>query len=162
MPSRATFRHLYFASDRRHERTRNDAIEALAKIAGKPSNSPVAASLADPFMFQNYYADRAPEQLAKEFGPGFAQALFQLKTGCWQGPIESGYGWHLIWIDSIAPGHVPEFEEVEPDVKAAWLADQKAESWRKAYQTMRARYQVVLPVPKTSGSVDPRGAKVVR
>ena len=44
----------------------------------------------------------------------------------WQGPIESGYGWHLIWIESIAPGKVPAFEEVEPDVKTAWLADQKA------------------------------------
>jgi len=36
-------------------------------------------------MFQDYHGDRAPEQLTKEFGPKFAQALFQLKPRSWQG-----------------------------------------------------------------------------
>jgi parvulin-like peptidyl-prolyl isomerase len=98
-------------------------------------------------MFEDYYGDRAPYQLAKEFGPAFATELFKLKTGQWQGPIESGYGWHLVWIESIAPGKVPAFEEVEPDVKTAWLADQKAIQWQKAYATMRAKYEVFAPQP---------------
>ena len=34
---------------------------ALAKLAGQPQDSKLAASLADPFMFQDYYRDRAPE-----------------------------------------------------------------------------------------------------
>ncbi len=25
-------------------------------------------------------------------------------------PIESGLGWHLVWVESIAPGRVPAFE----------------------------------------------------
>jgi parvulin-like peptidyl-prolyl isomerase len=102
---------------------------------------------ADDFMFQDYYGDRAPYQLAKEFGPSFATGLFKLKPGAWQGPIESGYGWHLVWIESIAPGGVPPFEDIEPDVKTAWLADQKAIQWQKAYATMRAKYQVIAPQP---------------
>jgi hypothetical protein len=40
---------------------------------------------------------------------------------------------------------VPQFEEVEPDVKSALRAEQQAEFKRKAYEAMRARYQVVLP-----------------
>jgi hypothetical protein len=147
LPSRATFRHLYFSFDRRGQRTHDDAVAALAKIAGQPEDSKFAASLADPFMFQDYYGDRAPEQLAKEFGPTFALSVFQLQPGLWQGPVESGYGWHLVWIESIVPGHIPNFEEVEPDVKTAWLADQKEQAWRKAYETMRAKYIVLLPAP---------------
>ncbi len=147
LPSRATFRHLYFSFDRRGQRARDDAVEALAKISGQPEDSKVASSLADPFMFQDYYGDRASEQLAKEFGPTFARRLFQLKPGSWQGPIESGYGWHLVWIESITPGRIPDFEEVEPDVKTAWLADQKEQAWRKAYEAMRAKYTVLLPAP---------------
>jgi hypothetical protein len=162
MPSRATFRHLYFSSDLRRGHARDDAVQAITKLSGKPADWPGATSLADPFMFQNYYGDRAPEQLAKEFGPGFAQALFQFKRGSWQGPIESGYGWHLIWIDLIAPGRAPQFEEVEPDVKSAWLAAQKAESWRKAYQTMSAHYEVVLPAPRTPESPAALTRKVAR
>jgi parvulin-like peptidyl-prolyl isomerase len=145
LPPRATFRHLYFSPDRRGQSAHEDAERALVTLAGKPEDSPVAATLADRFMFQNYYGDREPEQLAKEFGPKFAQALLQLEPRSWQGPIESGFGWHLIWIDSITLGRVPAFEEVETDVKEAWTADWRAEIQRKAYEAMRAQYEVVLP-----------------
>ncbi|MGH8649427.1 MAG: peptidyl-prolyl cis-trans isomerase, partial [Burkholderiales bacterium] len=88
-PNRVSFRHLYFSPDRRGGRAREDAAKALAKLAGQPQDAKLAASLADPFMFQDYYRDRAPEQLGKEFGPQFAQAVAKLAPGSWQGPIES-------------------------------------------------------------------------
>ncbi len=155
LPSRATFRHLYFSPDHRGQHAKEDAAKVLTKIAAQPEDSKAAEALADPFMFQDYYGDRSPEQLAKEFGPQFAKAIFQLKPGSWQGPIESGYGWHLVFVDLFTPGRVPAFEEVEPDVKTAWLADQREHAWRKAYETMRAKYTVFLPAPpeKQSASV---------
>jgi peptidyl-prolyl cis-trans isomerase C len=156
LPSRTTFRHLYFSPDRRGQNAREDATKALARISGQPEDSRGAASLADPFMFQDYYGDRTAEQLAKDFGPEFAQAIFRLKPGSWQGPIESGYGWHLIFIHSFTPGRIPAFEEIEPDVKTAWLADQKERAWAKAYADMRAKYSVFLPgKPETLSSGDP-------
>jgi hypothetical protein len=143
LPSRASFRHLYFSPDRRGQSAHDDAVKALAKISGQPKNSKLAASLADRFMFQDYYGDRAPEQLAKEFGPKFAQALFQAKPGSWQGPIESGYGWHLVFVDSVIPGRIQAFEEVGSDVKTAWLGDQKTQAIETAYKAMRAKYTKV-------------------
>ena len=124
LPGRITFHHLYFSPDQRGRHAHDDALKALARITGQPEDSKPAAALADPFMFQDYYADRAPEQLTKDFGLQFAQAVLKLKPGSWQGPVESGYGWHLVFVDSITPGRIPAFEEVEPDVKSAWLADQ--------------------------------------
>jgi parvulin-like peptidyl-prolyl isomerase len=103
-------------------------------------------------MFQDYYGDRTPEQLAKEFGPNFAQSLFQIKPGSWQGPIESGYGWHLVWVDSITPSRMPQFEEVEQDVKSKWIEEQRAGTKRKMFEAMRMRYEVVLP-PSTGNEV---------
>jgi hypothetical protein len=147
IPTRVSFRHAYFSPDRRGPRTREDAAQALGKLAGRPEDSPLAASLADPFMFQDYYGDRTSEQLASEFGPGFAQAVAGLTPGSWQGPIESGYGWHLVFVDSLDPGRTPDFEEVLADVKTAWLSDQKEQAWRKAYDEMRAKYTVLLPAP---------------
>jgi hypothetical protein len=147
LPARVSFRHLYFGSDRRGPRAHDDAVAALAKLAGQSQDSKLAAALADPFMFQDYYGDRTSEQLAKEFGPHFAQALEKVAPGSWQGPIESGYGWHLVFVESLVPGRLPAFEEVEPDVKTAWLGDQKEQAWRKAYGEMRAKYSVLLPAP---------------
>ena len=107
--------------------------------------SPVATALGDPFMFQDYYRDRAPDDVARTFGPGFARALFQLTPGAWAGPIESGYGWHLVWVDAMTPARARAFEEVEPDVRTGWFEDRRAEIRKKAFEAMRARYEVVLP-----------------
>ena len=76
-PPRLSFRHLYFSPDRRGARARDDAEQALAKLAGQPVDAKIASSLADPFMFQDYYRDRAPDYLGKEFGPPFALAVGQ-------------------------------------------------------------------------------------
>jgi peptidyl-prolyl cis-trans isomerase C len=151
-PPRLSFRHLYFSSDRRGARARDDAEQALAKLAGQPVDAKIASSLADPFMFQDFYRDRAPDYLAKEFGPPFALAVARLPPGSWQGPVESGFGWHLVFVDTLIPGRVPAFEEVEPDVRTAWLNEQKALAWEKAYKEMRAKYTVLLPAPPGAAS----------
>jgi len=145
LPPRTSFRHLYFSFDRPSAHDR--AVAALGNIAGKPTDAPEVAAVADPFMFQDYYAERAPEQIAKEFGPDFAKAVFWLKPGAWQGPIRSGYGWHLVLVDAIESSRVPAFEEVEPDVKSA---DQRQRELKKvAFEAMRARYTVVMPPIET-------------
>ena len=146
-PPRLGLRHLYFSTDRRGPRARDDAQQALAQLAGQPVDTKAAGALADPFMFQDYYRDRSPEFLGKEFGAPFALAVARLPPGSWQGPIESGFGWHLVFVDTVVPGRVPAFEEVEADVRAAWLREQKALAWAKSYKTMRESYTVLLPGP---------------
>jgi hypothetical protein len=145
LPARVSFRHLYFSPDQRGEHAREDAVRVMAQLSGKPGSWEGAAALGDPFMDQDYYGDRNAEDLAKLFGLNFAQDIAGLKLGAWQGPIESGYGWHLVFIDSFVPGRVPAFDEIEPEIKAEWIEDQRIEAKRKAYETMRARYHVVLP-----------------
>jgi peptidyl-prolyl cis-trans isomerase C len=147
MPPRLGFRHVYFSPDQRGNAARDDAAKALIEIAGQPEDSSLVASLGDSFMFQDFYADRTPQAIARDFGPEFAQAVGKLAPGSWQGPIKSGYGWHLVFVDMVIPGRVPAFEEIEQDVKTAWLGTQKEEAWRKAYAGMRAKYKVLLPVP---------------
>jgi hypothetical protein len=153
LPGRRSFRHLYFSPDRRGARARDGAARARERLAGASADAPAAAGLADAFMFQDHYADRTPEQVGSVFGSKFAEALFQLAPGAWQGPVESGLGWHLVWVTSSVPGRVPAFEEIEGAVRAAWLDEQRAEARRRAFEAMAARYQIVLPQPR---NVSPR------
>jgi len=106
-PPRLGFRHLYFSPDRRASNTRADAERALVAIKGEAEE--VKFSGADPFVFQSYYRDKTPDYLRKEFGPPFAAAIAKLSTGSWQGPIESGFGWHLVFIDTVIPARNPAF-----------------------------------------------------
>ena len=145
LPARATFRHLYVSPDRRGSRARVDAAQGLEKLAGQAADAPETMALADRFMFQDYYADRSFDDVAKTFGPPFARALFQVTPGSWAGPIESGYGWHLVWVDALTPARVPPFDEVEADVKTGWVEEQRAQIRQRAFDAMRGRYQVVMP-----------------
>jgi hypothetical protein len=160
MPERLSFRHLYFSPDRRGKHARDDAAKLLAQLAGQPQDLKLPESSADPFMFQDYYRDRAPDYLGKEFGPQFALSVEKLPEGSWQGPIESGFGWHLVFVDTVIPGRVPEFEEIEADVKTAWLGEQKTLAWERAYKEMRAKYTVLLPEPPEEGKLETRKSKL--
>jgi hypothetical protein len=131
---------------------RDDAAAALTKLARQPQDATIPPDLADAFMFQAYYRERSPDALGKEFGPNFALAVAKMPPGAWQGPIESGLGWHLVFVDTLIPGRVPAFEEVEPVVRRSWLTEQKELARQKAYQEIRSTYTVILPVPDEGAS----------
>ena len=42
-------------------------------------------------------------------------------------------------------------------MRTAWKADRHAEGWRKAYEAMRARYELVLSVPPATDVHDGAG-----
>lgn len=144
LPAHASFRHLYFSPDKRGSAAETDAAAALKALSGLPADTAEGKALADPFMLRSYYGDSTPEQAAKEFGPAFATTLFGLKPGSWQGPVQSGYGWHLVWVDAIEPGRIPAFEEVKSQVKSAWTDERYQEVKRKALDEMLSRYTIVV------------------
>ncbi len=160
MPTRVSFRHLYFSPDLRADRARDDALKALAKMADQPEDAALPATFADPFMFQEYYRDRGAEQLGKDFGPNFALEVANLPTGSWQGPVESGFGCHRVYVDAATAGRVPDFEEIEGEVKTAWLTEQKSLAWERAYKEMRGKYTVLLPKPPDGAEAVPSSQTV--
>jgi peptidyl-prolyl cis-trans isomerase C len=146
LPSRITFRHLYFSPDKRGAQARDAAASALATLPDMSAATIDLTTLGDPFMFQDHYGESTPDQVANVFGKKFTEELFKLTPGKWHGPVESGLGWHLVWVDSITPGRTPEFEEVDvSQIKSQWLSAQRAETKRELFAAMRARYEIVLP-----------------
>jgi len=146
LPGNITFRHLYFSPDKRGPQTQHDATQALQSLSGKTVAQTNESEIGDRFMDQNYFAECSPEQVAKVFGIKFSEKLFTLTPGSWQGPVESGLGWHLVWVESITPGRVPAFEEVDPEqVKSEWTTERREETKRKTFDAIKQRYEIVLP-----------------
>lgn len=144
IPPRVSFRHLYFSPDKRGGSAHGDALATLAAIGETSPDSPELAVLADPFMLRSYYRNSSPEQMLKEFGPAFSAELFDLEPGGWHGPVQSGFGWHLVWIDSMEPGRVPDFDEIEVNIRSAWRDERYQDIKRAALEEMRSRYKVVV------------------
>lgn len=150
LPPRASFRHLYFSQDERGlDNAKAAASDLLAELKVARPDDPGIRAKADRFMFRDYYGGRTPDEISREFGPDFVEALFDLEPGGWHGPIRSGYGWHLVWVDTIEPGGTALFETVEEDVRSAWLQERYREIRDRAYEEMLSRYEVVIPDPAT-------------
>ena len=147
LPGRITFRHLYFSPDKRGQRTRLDAEDALKAVSTNPVLTGREADYSDRFIDQNYFVDCSREQVSKIFGTAFTDSLFQLKPGAgWQGPVESGLGWHLVYIEALTAGRVPAFEELDLEqIKSEWTTALREETKTKAFAEIRKRYEVVLP-----------------
>ena len=148
---RVTLRHLYFSPDVRGAQAQADAARALQRLEGAGADVSTD-SLGDPFMYQDRYPDRSVDQLAGVFGPAFAEAVVTLPAKRWVGPVQSGYGWHLVYLEDVVPGRVPAFDEVEPEAREAWIEEQRATGRQQAFDLMRARYRVILPASEVAAN----------
>lgn len=143
-PPLVTFHHLYFSPDKRGAKAQGDAREAMVGLESKDGLG------GDAFMFRSGYEEQSSEQVARVFGTAFADQLFKLKPGGWRGPVESGLGWHLVWIDRLVPGEPPAFEAVAAQAKTDWLTEERAEVKRISFEALKARYDIVVVPAKPS------------
>jgi peptidyl-prolyl cis-trans isomerase C len=146
-PPLATFHHLYFSSDKRGAKAEADARQAMGALQSRDSRG------GDALMFQPSYSEQTQDQVARIFGTKFSERLYKLEPGGWRGPVESGFGWHLVWVDALVAGEAPAFEAVATQAKADWIAEQRAELKRTAFEAMKAHYDIVI-VPAKPGDLD--------
>lgn len=87
-------------------------------------------------------------QIRKLFGEEFAQSLFQLETGKWMGPIASGYGYHLVNIDSIVESEPYLFDEIEGQI-ITQLKDEQLKTFNKnTLDELKRQYSVKYELNK--------------
>jgi peptidyl-prolyl cis-trans isomerase C len=154
-PSRITFRHVFFSTDRRGADAEPAARKALASVTGRRDTAPRG----DAFMFQDHYADRTEAQLAQMFGSDFATTVFSSPLKRWSGPLESGLGWHIVWTEELRTGEVPSYEDVEREVRERWTLEQREAAKRAGFEAMLARYEIVMPESRAgTGTSAPRAA----
>lgn len=72
----------------------------------------------------------------------------ELSPGHWQGPVESGYGVHLVFVGQRTGGRVPALEEVREAVRREWANAQRLEANEKSYQGLLKRYTVTIERPQ--------------
>lgn len=78
----------------------------------------------------------------REFGEGFAKALLSVRIGGWEGPIRSGYGFHLVRVEKIIPGEPPKLDQVRAAVARDYEQDRRNRSADAAYHNLRQNYRV--------------------
>lgn len=140
--ARISFAHIYFNPDHRGATAVKDALQVLDNL--KANNIERASGHGDPFMLQHDYVEITRQEASRLFGSSFADDLFALRSGPWQGPIRSGYGIHLVRVGAYIPAHMPEFTEVKDRVRQEYIDIQRRKSNDKAIKDLKARYRIVI------------------
>jgi hypothetical protein len=144
---RATFTQIYLSRDRRGDSLEGDARQLLERLRSE-SESVDVAELGDPFLLPSHHEDLREAEITSLFGPQFAVQLLTVEPGRWSGPIESGYGVHLVLVQERREGRVPELAEIRDAVSREWYAARRAASKEDFYRSLRERYEVIVKMPE--------------
>ncbi len=155
-PARFSLMHVYLSTDRRGEQAVQDAqllLEDL-RIQGADAD-PTAVS--DPLMLGHRFVDRSEREIARTLGEDFTAALTALPVKQWQGPIESAYGLHLVYIHERIDPRVPALAEIRDRVHAEFIAEKQREANAAVYQQLKNRYDIVVEKPDAERLADVTG-----
>lgn len=143
---RFTFSQVYLDPAKHGENLARDIAELLVQLNRAGGQAEVLA-LGDSFLMEHTFAATPTSEIAKQFGEKFAAKLGELSPGTWQGPVESGYGAHLVFVSERTEGRVPALAEVRDDVRRAWADAARLELNEKFYQSLLKHYTVTIEGP---------------
>lgn len=158
LPARVSFTHIYFSHDKHGSDTLQLAENVLAELRNASAPLLRAPERGDPFMFQYDFTLESPFVVARMFGESFAEQLFQAKINGWQGPINSGYGLHLVRINEKVDARMPELSSVIDKVRTDWMFEKRKETNRNIYEKFKERYEIVVEMPDQPGVKESKAA----
>jgi peptidyl-prolyl cis-trans isomerase C len=143
IPGRISYSQVYLNASERGEQVYNDAEALLSELSQSTVDVDVGMA-GDSFMSGYRFTDETDFAVSRIFGEAFARRLFELPVGEWTGPVESGYGLHLVRIDSKTASQSPSLEQVRDKVRIEWLAEQQRKTNDLLYAELRKRYEITI------------------
>jgi hypothetical protein len=138
-PRRVSFEHIFFRREDGDGRARA-SLAILSDATAAPKD------LGDRLLLGDRFSEQDEQALTSLFGTAFARTILELPVGQWSGPVESGFGLHLVRVVAVSPPQPRPFTEIR---------ERLAEEWRRAQQEA-AQAQVLRGlVQKYRVTVDP-------
>lgn len=135
-PAQVSLQHIYFSDDRKGAPAEAAARQAAADAqAGRPPGG-------DPFVLPRSYSEIPMDDLNRDYGPAFAQAVSRAPVGRWTGPVRSAFGWHAVRVAVLRPARPQSFDDARSDVRDQWLAERRNAANAAFMDGLRRRYRI--------------------
>ncbi|HWZ71955.1 MAG TPA: peptidylprolyl isomerase [Casimicrobiaceae bacterium] len=141
------FSQVYFNTGRRGESASAAAAKAYARL-NRAGRNIAPLELGDPTMLPHDLPLSRVDEVASVFGKEFAQQVSQLEPGSWGGPVQSSYGWHLVYVSERTEGRSRPLSEVREGVQREWLTARRNEIVDATYRKLREKYAIVVEGPQ--------------
>lgn len=142
--AKLSFRHIYFNPDQRGERLMDEANAMLKTLQDTGAATNVSQDYGDRFMLGLQYHLVSTDEITREFGQEFSDKVAGLEINSWQGPIRSGYGVHLVYIQQRESASVYPFTEVRERVKNDYLFELRQTRNEEVLEKLKYRYEIVI------------------
>lgn len=140
LPARYTLQQVVFTSDH-YDNPEEEAKKALKNIReGRVNPTQLGKTLSLPARYTGISANR----LNTELGGNFADGLRDLPGQQWAGPVESGFGWHLVKIEEFQEPALPAFKQIRGALERDYAYEKEQESQERIYQQLRLGYDIEL------------------
>ena len=130
-----TFTHYYFSEN---DNSLERSLQALKSIQ---ENNKVNS---DPFYLGKTFANEPLRNINTNFGKTFSKELMKADVNQWNGPLQSTYGHHLVYINSVNPGYIPEIEEVLRQVEVDFLQMKRDQAVKEFLNSIRSKYTIYI------------------
>lgn len=90
------------------------------------------------------FRDMRESEVSRLLGTVFTDSLQGLEPGQWSGPVRSGFGLHLVFIEDRTAGGKPELPEVRAAVEREWLGQRRQQTVDGLYERLAENYTVEI------------------
>jgi len=145
-PAELTFVQVYFSTEKRGDQARSAAEQLLAEL--QAGRGPAAlADAGDPTLLPSDMQSVSPQVIANAFGSDLAAQVVEAPVGQWTGPLQSGFGLHLVRVDDRKADAMPAFAQIRPIVLREWQSDARRRQNSTFLATLRDKYDVRVEGP---------------
>ena len=140
-----SIRQVYFESGN-SKLTNEEKIEGvLSALIQSPDEA--IEGLGQRYVFKPYYINQSVTELKHVFGKAFVDVLLKAKEGAWFGPVQSGFGNHLVYIDKKQEAYLPELSVIYDAVFNEWQNSLRQQSLDRYYAKLLKRYPATVHWP---------------
>jgi hypothetical protein len=140
---RLTFSQVYLNPEKRGKSLARDTARLLAQLKQAGGEADISV-LGDSLMLEQTFQSVPTGEIGKQFGEQFVTQLADVSPGQWQGPVESGYGVHLVFVSERTEGRLPVLAEARDVVQREWTNARRLEGNEKFYKKLLDRYTVTI------------------
>lgn len=135
------FRHIFIDISHRGIAAEDEAKRILSILSDEGDRTN-PETLGDRLMQPKSFGLTRVSEIAKLFGKPFSFELTKIPPGQWAGPIQSGYGLHLILVSDYIAESMPQLDEIRETVEWEWSAANKKELKENIYNELRKKYTI--------------------
>ncbi|MEP3048442.1 MAG: peptidylprolyl isomerase [Roseibium sp.] len=136
-PGRVAFEQIYLGEKL------NDAN--VAKLQSQLQEGESPGNLGERSMLPSGLKLAVSQKVDGIFGKGFFEQLLALPEEGWQGPVKSGFGYHLVRVGERQDPSEREWDTIREHVADNFVLQKAEELKKKQFETLKAQYEIVLP-----------------